>query len=154
MDSLCSCNRAANTSPSPEATVIQSTGTGFSGLPNNIFSDRFSATGLDTLDAQAFMLIQTDVAPQMGDDIDVDDDGLRDRTAYPGSMEHTRLGLHALFHCGRRPMEPSCSQTTISIDDTIITEPGVEIVRTDSDGYVARFGDSIGSTSADWFVRV
>src|SRR5690606_21484703 len=57
--------------------VLQSNAQGFSGLPGNIFSSEWPDRGeIDfILGSNGYFLFQSDVAPQIGQDIDADDDG-------------------------------------------------------------------------------
>src|SRR5690606_30998098 len=58
--------------------VLQSGTRGFSGLPGNIFSSMWPDQGeIDSiLGSNGYFLFQSDVAPQVGQDIDADNDGL------------------------------------------------------------------------------
>ncbi len=142
----------------PDSAVLRGTTTGFNGMPGDIFSDADSRPGeiggsltLST----GFFFIRADTPPQLGDDIDADNDGFAD---FDGTS--IRGGWSVLDSVSVHPFVGSGDQAYGQIllaeddfgnDPTMRTvEPGVAIVAGGGVSYVARLGESIGSDPDDW----
>ncbi len=141
-------------SVAPTATVLRSTEVGFGGLPGDIYSDSYPLSErIDfVIGANTFFLVQSDVAPVLGADIDVDDDGLADLggviadwTVLDSISMHPFVG-QANQAYGQIVMVEERS----GVPDPLVIPPNAELVIGPGFGYVGRIGDSLGSTSADW----
>ena len=139
----------------PFSRVLQSTATGFGGLPGNLYSDSHTIT--DRIDfilgGNSYMLIRSDVAPQLGDDIDLDDDGFADPNGVMASWEVLdSISLHpASSLIDQAYSDILIAEASFSEDPTTRTVPsGATIVVSEGFGYTARIGDSIGSGAEDW----
>ena len=126
------------------ATVVTSTGPGFSGLPGGRWSADSAATDIED-SSVSFMLIQTGVAPTLTDDIDSDDNGLTDGTVFPGwsvrdsiNAMNGSANAYAYGAFGYRNTAGSGSSL------------GAEVIVPFIPSYVGRNCDSTGSTAADW----
>lgn len=139
----------------PQPVVLRSTDKGFSGLPGEIYSSLSAAGRFDQVTGSAgYFLIQSDVAPQLGEDIDVDDDGVIDPE---GVAAHWTIFDSISLHHGVYQGSVAYGQVAYiekltSSERVVIAAPGVEVVHTPGFGYAARIGDSTGHTSADWAV--
>jgi hypothetical protein len=140
----------------PDSAVLQSTSAGFGGLPGGIYTDSHPLTNrIDfVLGPNAYFLIQTDTPPQLGDDIDADDDGLADRTGIKSNWTVLdSLSLHPdNFADGQAYGEILLSATNSFGNDpeSRTVEFGTPIVVADGFGYAGRIGDSVGSSPDDW----
>ncbi|MFK8113222.1 MAG: cadherin domain-containing protein [Rubripirellula sp.] len=139
----------------PASAVLQSTAPGFGGLPGGIFSNSHTLT--DQLDfivgANAYFLIESSVAPQLGDDIDGNDDGLADSDGVKSNWTVLdSISLHpAVFSGPHAYGQILLAEEELADDPNNRTvEAGTPIVVGDGFGYAARIGDSIGSTPSDW----
>ena len=141
--------------PHPHSRVLQSTSTGFGGLPGDIYNDRDTIT--DRLDfifgGNAFMLIQTDQPPQLGDDIDPNDDGIADAGGLiSGWNVLDSISLHAgVSLADQAYSQILIAETFLDEDPNTRTVPaGGSVLVSEGFGYAARIGDSIGSDVEDW----
>ena len=139
--------------PDPQSAVLESTTQGFGGLPGGIFSDdNLFSNQIDT-GSNAYFLIESNVAPVIGDDIDVNDNGFAD----PGGI---RSNWNVLDSLSIHPEFPSANfaygQILLAESDPIQDPnlrsviPGTPIVVADGFGYAGRIGDSVGSSPDDW----
>ena len=140
----------------PNSSVLQSSEPGFGQLPGDIYSDSHTLT--DTIDfivgSNGFMLIQSDVAPQLGDDVDVDDDGFADPDGVISNWDVLdSISLHPFVGRGDQAYTDVIftERGTGTIPDYARMD-GVEVIVTEGMGYAARIGDSFGSTADDWVV--
>lgn len=144
----------------PQSAVLRGTGNGFVGIAGGVFSDADNTPGLiggATTLSNGFFLIQSATPPRLGDDIDVDNDGLADFDV--GSI---RAGWSVLDSVSVHPFVGSGDQAYGQIllaeqegreDPTTRTvEPGVPILVGRGSGYAARFGESLGSGLDDWIL--
>ncbi len=136
----------------PASAVLESTATGFGGLPGNLYTDSDPLS--DRIDfivgSNGFFLIESAVPPQLGDDIDVDDDGLADPSGIKANWKILdSVSLH-----------PFVSNSSQGYGDIVLRElgpgsvplaaaPGV-VVDGKGHSYAGRIGDSIGSSADDW----
>lgn len=131
----------------PDSAVLRAGGPGFTGLLGATF-DSFTPFGA------GYFLIETDVPPLIGDDVDSDDDGLLDASGIPGGWTildslslQPFLGSQAYGQAYGRILLTESS----SFDPNLRTvAPGTPIVIGNSYGYAARVGDSVGSSPDDW----
>jgi hypothetical protein len=129
------------------STSLISTSTGFSGLPNNrwsdasTISDRFAHVFI----AANFLLVQTSTKPVPGSDIDADDNGIVDGVAAGWTIIDS-VGLLG------RTATPATSYGMITFaEDAAVTYPAnTSLVITERGGYVGRVGSSSGSAPVDW----
>ena len=136
------------------ANTLRSSTPGFGGLPGDIFSDVHTLS--DRLDFivgnNSYMLIQSDVAPPLGGDIDVDDDGIAESTGVISTWNILdSIAVHTSFIADQTYSQIVFKDEGLGLDDDFVSPEGAEIVLTERGfGYVARVGDSLGSTSNDW----
>lgn len=141
--------------PHPDSAVLQSITDGFGALPGGIYTD--SHTLSDRIDfilgSNTYFLIETDIPPQLGDDIDTDDDGFAD----PGGVKANwdvldSVSLHPeVFTGGQAYGQILLAEEDLGTDpNTVLVEPGTPIVVTNGFGYAGRIGDSVGSSPDDW----
>ncbi len=131
----------------PEATTIVSTLPGFSGLPNNRWSD--ASTQSDRLafifgDA-TFMLIQAPQKPVPAADADANDDGTFDGDAASWNV----IDSVGLLNTTSSPAR-SYGKITFSEEPNYIVPNGTLLIDTDGGGYVGRIGASTGWSANDW----
>lgn len=138
----------------PASAVLQSTTAGFGGLPGGIYTDSHPIS--DRIDfilgANAYFLIESNVPPVLGDDIDADDNGLAD--PFGVKQDWTVLdsvSLHPDFFSGNQAYgDILLAQTDITDPNLRVVELGTPIVVGDGFGYAGRIGDSVGSSADDW----
>ncbi len=140
----------------PDSAALRSTAAGFGGLPGGIYTDAFDPS--DRIDstlvgANAYFLIESNVAPMIGDDIDVDDDGLVDPDGVFSTWNVLdSISLHPFVGSGDQAYgQILLAEQKLSQDPTTRTvAPGTPIVVGNGAGYAARVGDSVGSDPDDW----
>ncbi len=133
--------------------VLQSGTRGFSGLPGNIFSSMWPDQGeIDSiLGSNGYFLFQSDVAPQVSQDIDADNDGLIDPDGVASTWNiYDSISLHHGVFQG-----PVAYGQIVFVEEHLGKPPvtaaeGVEVIYTPGFGYAARIGDSTGHTASDW----
>ncbi|WDQ17898.1 cadherin domain-containing protein [Rhodopirellula sp. P2] len=133
--------------------VLESDQSGFLGLPDGIYSDESNNGSLfRTFDNRGYFLIQTDVPPALGDDIDTDDD----QRADEGGLLSTWHVLDAVsiqdyvFGDNFAYAPILFAENISSTSRSYVLPPGGTVVEADGYGYVGRLGDSIGSSAEDW----
>ncbi|MFN6127405.1 MAG: cadherin domain-containing protein [Planctomycetota bacterium] len=131
----------------PASTRLTGTGVGFSGLPNNRWTD--ASTISDRLahvsGSVTFLLIQTSVKPVVGSDADANDDGLFDGPAASWTI------LDSVSLMGFS--SPGWSYGRITFSELTTNHnypPGTLYTVVDNVGYVARIGSSTGYGAEDW----
>ncbi|EMI15884.1 protocadherin Fat-like protein [Rhodopirellula maiorica SM1] len=133
----------------PESAVLQSTTTDFSGLPGGIHTSDsavFSSSG-----GWTYMLIQSDVAPTIADDIDLDNDGLIDNDGVASEWKTFDSFSLQSFSTSVDVAYGNIVFVDGSLGSKrITTRPGVPIVYSNDVEYAGRIGDSIGSDVEDW----
>lgn len=131
----------------PSATLVQSTTTGFAGLPNNRWSD--ASTLSDRLafifNSGTFLLINAPQAPVPGSDADANDDGLLDGAA----ANWTDIDSIGLLNTTATPSR-SYGRITFSEEPNYLAPAGTLLIDTDGGGYVGRIGASTGWNASDW----
>ena len=115
------------------ANVVTSSDGTFNGLP--LFSSDVSAGKIENA-TNSFLLVQSSVAPQLSDDVDANDDGVLDGSLATGWTLLDGVSIDDDNSSGDRTYAP----VTFTYFDG--TTPPL--------GYVARIGDSTGTTTADW----
>ncbi len=135
----------------PGANVLQSTSSGFGGLPGGIYSDSNALSNQLTLWQSTFFLIQTDTPPQLGDDIDTNSDGLIDPTGIAANWNvfDSITVMNSLSDGHGYGKIAFVSTNTVHFPQ-VTTPPNTVIVRPNGHGYVGRIGNSTGWTAADW----
>lgn len=139
-----------------ESAVLRSTAPGFGGLPGDIYTDAFATT--DRIDstivgANSYFLIESKVAPALGDDIDLDNDGLIDADGiFSNWTVLDSVSMHPFVGSGDQAYgQILLAEQELSQDPTTRTvAPGTPIVVTRGSGYAARVGGSVGSDADDW----
>ncbi|MGV3486314.1 MAG: cadherin domain-containing protein [Planctomycetaceae bacterium] len=135
--------------------VLMSNATGFSGLPGNLFSSVDGSGYIDlTLGSAGYFLIQTDVVPNLGDDIDADDDGVIDVDGpFQSWTVLDSISLHHnVFQGPFAYGQIVYAEVLGSTKPAVAVQDGAELIYTEGQGYAARIGDSTGHTSDDWVV--
>lgn len=139
--------------PDPAATTLRSTEEGFGGLPGDIYSDSHDQS--DRIDfifaGNTFFLIQTDVAPQLGDDIDADSDGFIDPVGVYSNW-NVLDSISVMWNLSDGHGYGSIvfvNTNDVHVPEVTIAE-GTTLVRVDGFGYVGRIGNSTGSSAKDW----
>ena len=135
---------------SSAANVVTSTAESFGGLPGNRFSDDSTLT--DTIDfifgANTFLLLQSSTPPTVADDIDSNDDGVADGVF---SNWNVLDSVAVLGFAGTAAGSASYAATTFSIDGVgTVPAGGTMIAMQHNVSYVARIGESTGSSATDW----
>ncbi|WP_165440551.1 cadherin domain-containing protein [Rubripirellula amarantea] len=138
-----------------EANHIQSTAVGFTGLPDSRYSslDTDGHIGDVLVGANGYFLIESDVPPTVGADIDTDDDGLAEIGGVRADWRILdSVSLHPFVAAGDQGYgQILISEPSTGNDPNLRTvEPGVSIVTVDGGGYVARLGESVGSEPEAW----
>lgn len=133
--------------------VLESDAEGFLGLPGDIYTDLNDDGSLQrTFDNFGYFLIQSDVPPALGDDIDTDDD----QRADEGGLLSTWNVLDAVsiqdyvFGDNFAYAPILFAENISSVAQNYVLPPGGVVVESDGHGYVGRLGDSIGSSPEDW----
>jgi hypothetical protein len=127
--------------------MLQSSDVGFTNLLGATF-ESFTTRGA------GYFLIESDVPPVVGADIDLDDDGLADPNGVVADWNVLdSLSLHPFV--GSQSYGQAYGQILMtessSFDPNLRTvAPGTPIVIGNSYGYAARVGDSVGSDPDDW----
>lgn len=138
-----------------QPTILRSTEAGFGGLPGDIYSDLhpLSETIDFILGSNSYFLLQSDVAPTLAQDIDIDNDGLIDEESNATQWDVLdSVSLHHGVFTGS-----TAYGRTVYIEDNfpdkpnvVLTSPDAVIVRGGGFGYAARIGDSTGAAAEDW----
>ncbi|QDT12098.1 cadherin domain-containing protein [Planctomycetes bacterium K23_9] len=140
----------------PQSTVLQSNATGFSGLPGDIYTDDDPNSGTisKAIGSTGYFLVQSDIPPVVGADVDTDDDGFAD----PGGvmddwMVHDSIALHPFVGRGDQTYADIVfvDQGTGNVGELTRREGVPQVIREATD-YAGRLGDSIGRTEADWII--
>ena len=89
--------------PIADANVLQSTETGFGGLPGDIYSDSHAISErIDfIIGANTYILLQTNVAPTLSQNIDSDADGLIDSAFQSTWNVMDSISLHSFVGRGK-----------------------------------------------------
>lgn len=136
---------------SPSANVLQSSSTGFGGLPGGIYSDTSATSDHLTMWQTTFFLIQTATKPQLGDDIDLDSDGYIDPAGIAANWEimDSVTMMNSLGDGHAYGKIAFVSTNTVHFP-VVTAAPGTVIVRPDGYGYAGRIGNSTGWEASDW----
>jgi VCBS repeat-containing protein len=143
--------------PDPAATTLQSTLPAFGGLPGGIYTDSHATSDhIDSIVASnTFFLIQTDVPPQLGDDIDADSDGLIDPEGIITNW-NVLDSISAMWSLrdGHGYGDIVFADSNDVLYPEITVAEGTPLIRLDGFGYVGRIGNSTASTAEDWVAGV
>ncbi|MEM9364626.1 MAG: cadherin domain-containing protein [Planctomycetota bacterium] len=140
-------------SVSPFANVLQSTTTGFLGLPGGIAtSNNANGTLNSTFDSAGYFLIQSDTPPVVGADIDADNDGLPDAGGVFSSWNvYDAISMHRFVGSGVAAYSPIVAiEDFLNSNSRPAAAPGTVFVVLEGYGYAGRLGDSVGSQADDW----
>ena len=134
------------------SAVLESDLPGFDGLPGDIYSSVVPNDARIELGASSFFLIVSSVPPQIGDDIDANDDGLADPTGLRSTWQVLdSVSVHPESAVTSQAYGRILLQDVSPPNNTPIrTDPGVVTLTGLGSGYAARIGDSIGSDADDW----
>lgn len=126
----------------PDAAVVTSTTAGFGGLPNGIWQGDEGAINYER-PSTSFFLITSAIAPQLSDDVDVDDDGVIDPTSFLATA--TMLDSVGIADNPNKDRSYAAINFRIQDDGSPTT-----IVIAARPMYMGRFGDSFGSAASAW----
>ncbi len=139
----------------PAPTVLTSATTGWSGLPGDIFTSLDGRGRIENiLGSSTYFLIQSDVAPNLGDDIDANDDGVIDPTGPAQTWDVLdSISLHHGTFQGPVAYGQIVFVEQLGTTNPVVIAPsGAELIYTPGYGYAGRIGDSTGHTADDWVV--
>ncbi|MCO8122918.1 cadherin domain-containing protein [Stieleria sp. TO1_6] len=138
--------------PVAQANVLQSTATGFGGLPGGIYTDSHPLS--DRIDfiigPNGYFLIQTNVVPTLGQNIDANADLLIDPVVSGDWNILDSISLHSFVGRGDKALGEIVFAEIGATDPVIATREGVQVIPTEGFGYAGRVGETIGSTESDW----
>lgn len=138
---------ASSFSVDPAARVLKGTD-GFAGMPGNIFSADagFSNKQLRT-GSNTFLLIQSNIAPSLSNDIDLNDDGTPDGAYLNWTILDGFTVLPSV-----ESVWPQKGYAPIVFQEKGVGSgmPGATLVTTEALGYVGRIGQSTGYAADDW----
>ncbi|NND99221.1 MAG: hypothetical protein HKN47_18030, partial [Pirellulaceae bacterium] len=139
--------------PHVDSSVLQSSTTNFGGLPGGIYTDVAAdfSSFYSSIAGNGYLLFQTNVTPNLRDDIDTNDDGVIDPNGIASQWDildsvsqHSFVGQPEYAYGKVVFVEEGVNVPTIN------RAADVEVVITEGHGYVGRIGDSTGNTAADW----
>ena len=135
----------------PDANALVSTDVAFGGLPGDIYTDSHPISNrIDfIIGANAYILLESDVPPELEQDIDVDDDGLIDDAILNQWNILDSISLHPFVGSG----DVAYGQIVFTEGgnaETITVAEGVEVIPTEGFGYAGRIGESTGHREVDW----
>ncbi len=134
------------------ANALVSEEVGFGGLPGDIYSDSHSLSErIDfIIGANTYMLIQSDVAPILEQNIDGDEDGQIDANVLADWTIHDSISLHPFVGRGPHAYGQIVFAEIGTGPGDIAVGEGVELIHTEGFGYAGRVGESFGSSSEEW----
>lgn len=137
--------------PISGANVLQSTETGFGGLPGDIYTDSHPISErIDfIIGANGYILLQTNVAPTLGQNIDTDADGLIDSSVRSTWNVMDSISLHPFVGRGKVAYGDVVFAETGTGPSDMKTREGVSVVFTEGFGYAGRAGESTGHSPED-----
>jgi hypothetical protein len=133
----------------PNARVLQGTTTGFRGMPGDLYSTEHTlSSGLDfVIRSNSYLLIQTNVRPQLGQDIDAQDDGIPDGVWNSWNVLD---GASALYWIDQGT--PLFGYAPIVFRESGMGQAPIAktVVEAERLAYLARIGDSTDYSPGDW----
>ena len=133
----------------PDANALVGLTAGFSGLPDGVFSGRNNSQ--ISVFVPTLFFFQSDVAPAVNDDIDVDYDGRIDPAGIASNWtihDSVTIGdLHNFYGYGRTSIGPASNSRSLQADSVLIALDDSAGLRT---SYAARIGASTGSGPGSW----
>lgn len=135
----------------PASALLESTMPGFGGLPDSIYTDNDATSDKIAVGANTYFLVQSGAPPQLGADIDTDNNGFAD----PGGVSSNWTVLDSVS------LQPARDNATQAYGDVVLrqlgsasnnvtVQNGVEVVLGPGYGYAGRIGDSFRSRGEDW----
>lgn len=145
----------------PASNVLRSQSNGFLGLPDGRFTsvdNNFTTPELNTdgdlypgvFGSSAFILFHSTAPVEVGMDLDADDDGVLDPDRISTWTIHDAVSVHRFVGSGNVAYSPILFAELGSLNEIELDGGDPIIVGTEGFGYVARVGESIGSTVDDW----
>ncbi|QDS96576.1 Cadherin domain protein [Roseimaritima multifibrata] len=140
--------------PNVEATVLQSTAEGFSGLPDNRFETTESRNAIHyfSIDAQTYMVVHSDSKPELNEDIDTGNRGVIDGVGADWSIHDSVARVWgSTVSLADRVYSP-----VVFVDNggspafNFTAPPNAVQILGDRIEYMARIGGSVGGTAEDW----
>ena len=136
----------------PASALLQSTEKGFGGLPGGIYTDSHPLS--DRIDfvigANGYFLIQTDVAPVLEMDIDVEDDGVMDPWVSNAWDILDSISLHPFVGGGDHAYGNIVFVEKGAAARKVAVAEGGDVIVTEGFGYAGRVGESEGHSADDW----
>ncbi len=138
--------------PHPDANVLQSTTEAFGGLPGGIYTDTHTLSNrIDfIIGANGYFLIESNVPPTLGADIDADNNGLIDSTVADQWTVLDSISLHPFVGRGKIAYGEIVFAEIGAVAAEIDVPDGVEVIHTEGFGYAGRVGESEGHRPQDW----
>ncbi len=136
----------------PGASVLANTdsGSGFGSGSSSSLGHRGLKGATDLPHASVtFMLVQSAELPKPGDDIDADDDGVPDGSVYAGWTVLDSVGVLGSHGAGDIAYGAVNFRRNTQPGDGALANGGIVSIGF-TPSYVARAGNSTGSTAADW----
>ncbi|HET7843284.1 MAG TPA: Ig-like domain-containing protein [Xanthomonadales bacterium] len=127
----------------PTANVVQSTATGFSGLPGSRWSG-FNGAVNYVKPTTSYFLVSASTAPTVGVDIDSDNDGV------PNAGQDPETLFTVWDSVGGSDMNNDRTYARINVRRVGLSSIGTTVSTTAKPGYFGRVGDSFGSGAGAW----
>lgn len=136
----------------PASNALVSTSDAFAGLPGGIYSDSHTLSNrIDfIIGANTYMLIQTDTAPGLDQNIDADGDGAIDESILQSWDIWDSISLHSFVGRGDHAYGQIVFAEIGTGPGDIAVAEGVELIHTEGFGYAGRVGESTGHRATDW----
>ncbi len=133
----------------PSARVLQGTTSGFGGMPGSIFqTDSSISNRIDFIvGSNSYLLIQSNVRPVIGDDIDAQDDGIPDGVWNSWTVLD---GVSLLYWIDSGSNQFGYAPITFRERGVGRSFVSQTIIDCEQISYAARIGDSVGFASSDW----
>lgn len=130
------------------AAVLQSNATGYNGLPGGIYSETTKIAG--RIGSHTFLLAETG-GSVLGDDLDVNNDGLLDENLVGGWTVLDSISLHPFVGRGAQAYGDVVFAEIGASEPDINIKPGAELLATEGFGYAGRVGERTGMRLDAWF---
>ncbi|MFK7736338.1 MAG: cadherin domain-containing protein [Pirellulaceae bacterium] len=129
------------------ATVYAGTGSGFNSLTSGVFESD-SLDGSIHAGSSTYLLIQSETKPELGDDIDSDNDGTPDGPYSEWEVLDGFATLPWIESTQEQRTYASIAFVEDGVGDGHL--PGATVISTTDQAYAGRFGASIGYRDGDW----
>lgn len=132
----------------PDATTLRGTN-GFLGLPG--YSADNNSPSIHA-GSSTYLLIHSNVAPQLNDDIDTNDDGIPESIFNSWEIQDSvaQLSWVEQVFSQHSYAQITFVEQQLSVAPPSVVMPGTTYLITEQQAYVGRIGGSTGYTAADW----